>query len=102
MNTIKLAAALAFSLVAVACAAPTAEDLSEQQKLATETNEKTGEVKEDLMRGGLGETCSVSCSSQDKLQTCCCSGTNVKCVSLTASCQCQDATHFSGGGIIAF
>jgi hypothetical protein len=99
MNTIKIASALLVSLVAVACAAPT-EDPTQQQPASSEEDGKTAQEKEELMRGGgLGESCSVTCSSQDKLQTCCCSGTNVKCISNVASCQCSDATRF-GGGVI--
>ena len=101
MNKIQIVSALVFASIAVACAAPTAEDMADQQKLASETSEKTGEVKEDLMKGGLGETCSVSCSSQDKLQTCCCGGINVKCVSYVASCECKTATLTSGSVFMA-
>jgi hypothetical protein len=95
---LSLAALLAFAVVSVACAAPTEDPTAEQQP-ASEEDGKTAQQKEDLIsRGGLGETCSVSCSSQDKLQTCCCGGINVKCVSLTATCQCQ-AASFSGGAV---
>src|SRR5262245_15630050 len=93
MKTTKigLAIALLLSLSACASADGTAYEFDDTAAVG---DENVGTVDETL-RKDLFATCGTTCQSQDGLQSCCC-GENMRCVSRTNECLCEDATSHLG------